>query len=119
MATNLIDKVIYGAIAMAILFAMLSIIVLPYFSSSYRFAQSTCWTNTTANCDYDSTVNTTVIASTQACSAGVFPAGLSGGIMCQAIVTAGGYRVINQSLMILVFFLAILGFALMFMPRKK
>jgi len=114
-----VDKIIYGGIALAVLFLMLSTIVLPFFSSSYRFAQATCWTNTTSQCDYDIATNTTVISSALACSASVFPTGLSGVTMCQAISTAGGYRSMTQAAILLVFFLAIIGFALRFMPKRK
>jgi hypothetical protein len=115
-----LDKLIYTAIALAIIFLMLSTIIMPYFSPAYRYAQATCWTNTSSKCDYDATVNTTVITNTSAnvCNfASNTDFGVTGN-MCQAIVTAGGYRLINQTLMLLTFFLAMIGFALRFIPRK-
>jgi hypothetical protein len=67
---GIIDKVIYGAIGLAVLFLMLSTIVLPYFNTTYNY------------------------------------------------VITGLNTTFYQGIMVLLFFLAILGFALAYIPRK-
>ena len=120
-----IMKPIYIGIALAVLFIMLSTMVMPYFSTAFRYAQDVCWTGTAANCDYDTNTNSTVITNSTA----VTGTGLYGvcaptatnfaTAMCLHITTAGGYRSITQAVILLIFFFTILGFALRFLPKKK
>lgn len=70
-AGGIIDKVIYGSIGLAVLFLMLSTIVLPYFNTTYNY------------------------------------------------VVTGLSSTFYQGIMILLFFLAILGFAMAYIPRKR
>lgn len=111
-----VGKIIYMALALGLLFLMIPTVIMPSFSSSYRFAQVTCWTNTTANCDYDTTVNTTPLTTSQvSCGASEYGAATS---YCQRISTAGGYRTANQAIILLLLVVAMIGFAVYFVKKQ-
>lgn len=111
---TLLKKMIMGGIILAIIFVLLGNLIMPQFSTAWRYAQDLCWTNVTASCDYDTTVNTTVITNANTCTG----SGYAQGDLCQAVQTAGGYRVANQGLMILILIIALIGFALTFWSKR-
>jgi len=127
--TSIWNGVIYGAVALAVLFLLLPTVILPYFSTAYSFCQHQKWygANTTlgvanlANC-------TNVITSynTSKITPGVDylnnPVSLdsyNNDNFCLNCDTAGGFRAPSQGIMILILFMALISAAIYFIPKIR
>ncbi len=117
MPKNLVEMFVYGTIALAILFLLFSTIIMPQFSSSYRYAQALCWDNTTANCDYSPVTNLTEVLVGTNCTGQMEDS--SNTAWCQRVLTAGDYRATNQGIVLLVLVIALIGFGVMFISRIR
>lgn len=114
-----VKSIVYGVVALMIVFLVFGALVMPYFSSAWRFAQDVCLTpsdtgDTVGNCTYDKTANTTVIvAGDHICTGN--DENSTAGIWCQKVQTAGGYRISTQGLLLLILVMALVGTALYFL----
>lgn len=132
---GIVDKAVGISIGLLILFLFATTLILPQFSSSYRYCQGLEWkgaagdvyTNCTAR--YQEEFNETEVAQRAAGATGshtengvtspVDDDAINVTSYCLNCETAGGYRTANQGLNLLILTLALVGFALIFLPKRK
>lgn len=130
--SSILDKIILGAVALGLAFVIISSLILPYFSSAYRYCQALQWEGAEGsvytNCSnrYQDAFNTSFVDT-------VTRSHTEGGItspveadtgnatdpFCLNCETLGGYRVPMQGMVLLVLVLAIVGFGVYFMPKVR
>lgn len=129
---GILDKAIAYSVGLLLLFLLASTLILPNFSKAWRFCQAKQWNPDDggllgANCTTPYTnANTSAVTGTPHTEDGeTVPAEVdidpyeSIDVYCLNCETLGGYRTTVQGLVLLALALALIGFAMIFLPKKK
>lgn len=131
-----IKRAVAVGVALGIIFILAANLILPYFSSSYRYCQDLRWEGATGNvytnCTnrYQDAFNTSYVACVYETIGDVCVSHTENGITspinnnatnissyCLNCLTAGGYRIATRGLVLLVLVLGLIGFGIYFLPR--
>ena len=124
-----IDKAVSYGVGLLIVFLLTATIILPQFSTAWRYCQAKEWvgaeggTNTNCTTPYR-TANTTMVdhtADTHTEAGDTSPVADDNGLadnFCLNCATLGGYRTTVQGLAVLALAMAFIGFAIYFFPKR-
>jgi len=120
-----------GTVALGVAMVLLATLILPQFSSSYRYCQARTWQgavgNVYTNCTnrYQDAFNTSFVdasSGTHTENGATDPVttdNANAESFCLDCTTLGGYRTTMQGITLLVFVLAIIGFGIYFIPKVR
>lgn len=124
---SVVNKLIYGGIALALLFILASTVMLPYFSTAWRYCQALQWVgahgSSYTNCTVPyQTSNTSAVSGTSHTENGITsPVATDSGNsdeFCLNCATQGGYRTTVQGLSVLILVIGLIAFGLHFFGKK-
>lgn len=127
-----LKNIVYGAVAILILFILASTIMLPEFRKSWQYCQNPRWRadnqSVGTNCTNEIAFNNTPITSAGTWTADDGKSYVCGGDQdcttatsrfCVNCDTLGGYRTSTQGLVLLILVMGIVGIAVAFIPKLR
>lgn len=131
--SNILNKSLAIGIGLLVLFLLGSTLIMPQFSSAWRYCQEVKWTGAnagvTTNCTYDddpahfnnSMINVSTTYTYTRSGVGTYDIDATAdgaSSLCLGCLTAGGWRTSTQGLLLLVLVAALVTFALYFFKRR-
>lgn len=133
-SSNILNKIVAGTVALALIYVIVASLVLPYFSSSYRYCQALQWEgaegNVYTNCTnrYQDEFNTTFLScfgttctthTENGKTSPVRTTAVNLTSYCLNCATLGGYRGAMQGIVLLILVLGLVGFGVYMMPKRR